>query len=77
MSVNELDQKSMMLGRHESRLDSLEANVQEIGEDVKKILAKLNEQKGSWKTITIFGAMLVSVVEIIELAKDWLMQHLK
>lgn len=57
------------LGKHEARLDGLTEDVTEIKNDVKAILEKLNQSKGSWKTITILGTVLVGVVEGIEALK--------
>ncbi len=57
------------LSKHEARLDSLDANVGEIKDDVKKILEKISESRGSWKMITVLGGALVGVVEMIEAVK--------
>jgi hypothetical protein len=65
----ELDQKSMMLGGHEARLDALELGQKNMAEDVKKILSFVEQRKGSWKTLAAFGGGLVGLVEIIEALK--------
>lgn len=63
MSYETLDQKAVMLGSHEARLDGLEANVGEIRDDVKKILAYMERTKGSWKTLVAIGGVIAAVVE--------------
>lgn len=59
-----LDQKSVMLGSHEARLDNLEAGQKVIAADVKTILGYMERSKGSWKTLVALGALIASVVEI-------------
>ncbi len=67
---SELDAKSLMLGEHNARLDSLEAKTVEISEDVKKILAFMERSKGSWKTLVALASVAGAVVE----AAHWLTQ---
>lgn len=64
MSYESLDQKAVMLGSHEARLDSLEADVSEIKRDVKEILAFMQRSRGSWKTLLALGTAVATVVEI-------------
>lgn len=63
MATTELDQKSMMLGSHEARLDALETGQKNIAEDVKKILGYMERSKGSWKTLVAIGGVIATVVE--------------
>lgn len=64
MSYEQLDQKAVMLGGHEARLDNLEAGQKVIAEDVKIILGYMERSKGSWKTLVAISGIIATVVEI-------------
>jgi hypothetical protein len=65
MSYQDLDEKAMMLGKHDARLDALERGQQTIAADVKTILSYMERTKGSWKMLISLGAMIAGVVECI------------
>jgi hypothetical protein len=60
------------LGEHEGRLKSLERDMSEVKDDVKKILEAVSSVRGGWKTVTIFGAMAVGLVEGYHELSEWL-----
>lgn len=67
-----LDEKSKMLGEHEARLDGLEKSVEEVRDDVKKVLAHLERAKGSWKTLVAIGGITTAVIEGIHQLVEFL-----
>lgn len=58
-----------MLGGHEARIEALEDGMKAANAKLDTILTKLNETRGGWKMLTLFGGSLVGIVEIIEAVK--------
>lgn len=68
----QMDQKALMLGGHEARLDALENVVKETRDDVKAVLAFMENSKGSWRAIMGMATMVGSVVGLLDVAAHWL-----
>lgn len=45
------------LGQLEARVNALESEMREIRDDVKQVLAILNQTRGSWKTLLVVGGI--------------------
>lgn len=67
----DLDEKSVMLGQHEARLDGLEKTTAEIRDDVKKLLAFMESGKGSWKTLVVIGTAASALIEGVHQLWGW------
>lgn len=51
------DEVHRELGKHDGLITVLQKDVTEIRQDVKTILAAINETKGGWKVITLVAAV--------------------
>lgn len=45
------------VGKHEGLIQSLQTDVSEIKDDVKSILASINESKGGWKVMLFMSSL--------------------
>jgi len=70
--MSDIDEKSVMLGQHEARLDSVEATLNEIRGDVKRLVEYMDRAKGSWKTLVAIGGITTAVVEGVHQLVGWL-----
>jgi len=61
------------LGRFETRLDSLEADMRELKSDVKAIRTVTDEAKGGWRMLIAVG----SAAGIVGSGITWLWQHIR
>ncbi len=61
------------LGRFETRLDTLEADMRELKRDVKAIRSVIDEAKGGWRTLVAVG----TAAGIVGSGLTWVWQHLK
>ena len=53
------------LGQLEARVNALESEMREIRDDVKQVLAILNQTRGSWKTLVIIGGISGSIGAVL------------
>lgn len=70
--MDDLDHKSIMLGQHEARLDSMERTLSEISTDVKRLLAYMDRTRGTWKTLVVIGGITTGVVEGVHQLVNWM-----
>ena len=45
------------IGSLKARVDALDREMREMRDDIKSILAILNQTKGSWKTLVLIGGL--------------------
>lgn len=69
--MNELDQKSMMLGAHEARLTNIETTLAAVSEKLDRVLVVTERAKGSWKTLATIGGSLTVVIEAAHQFIGW------
>jgi hypothetical protein len=67
--MSELDDKSLMLGDHGARIAALEKGMTDANAKLDRLIGALDRSKGSWKTLMVFGSLIVGLVEIIEAVK--------
>jgi len=60
-------------GMHTAKLEQLDSKINDMGDDVKKILAFVERSKGSWKTLVVLGGTVGGVVE----AAHWLVDLIR
>lgn len=70
--MSDIDEKSIMLGQHEARLDNVEKTLNEVRDDVKHLVSMMERTKGSWKTLVAIGGIATFVVEVVHQVVDWL-----
>lgn len=61
------------LGRFETRLDALEADMRELKGDVKAIRTTIDEAKGGWRMLLAVGG----AAGMVGSGVTWLFQHIR
>lgn len=62
------------IGRHDAQIETLQADMVQVKNDVHEIKMMLAEAKGGWRTLMAVGGFAAFVGAVLAKVADWLMR---